>query len=105
MYEQYVRETPEKGGRPPKQRDYSVNWESVLVEDESAMVFEEDNGLFWPLPVYLVHNKSKTKADVQDRLVSFATEDGSKLVGLVLPSRCGSEVGCVKMTKTWEQNV
>ena len=94
-----------KGKRIPTQRDYSIPWQAVEHVDESAMVYEEDQGVFWPLQVYLARNPSVKKEDVHKRLIKRTDMDGKDVVGLVLPSRHGCEIGCVRLTKRWSKRV
>jgi hypothetical protein len=94
-----------KGKRIPTMRDYSIAWQSVEHVDESAMVYEEGQGVFWPLQVYLAKNPSAKKEDVHKRLIKRTDMDGKDVVGLILPSRHGCEIGCVRLTKRWSKSV
>ena len=42
------------------------------------MLYDEDMGVFWPLGVYLEHNRNKTRSDVAKNLVAFKGEDGRR---------------------------
>ena len=94
-----------KGERVGKQRDYTIQWKTVNVLEESSMLYDEDKGVFWPLNTYLEFNKDKKRSCVEKNLVQFKGEDGTTQLGLILASSIPSQIGCIKMTKRWMKGI
>ena len=69
------------------------------------MMYEEDQGAFGPLQVYLTKSPSAKKEDMHKRSIKRTDMDGKDVVGLILSSRHGCEIGCVRLTKRWMQSV
>ena len=57
------------------------------------------------MQTYLAKSPPAKKEDVHTRLIKRTDMDGKDVVGLILPSRHGCEIGCVRLTKRWSKSV
>ena len=109
QYEQDFRDSIETGGRVRKSRDYGIKFGSVTAKTEEDNIFEEDQGIIWPEPVFAISKYAtdpKYKEEFKDwknMLADRKVGEGRVVRGILLGSSYGSDPGCIKHSKRSKQ--